>query len=82
MGALEEILRENTSALKENTARVNVYIETTEKALEFQQDLIKQMVSHEQMIQSKWVSALIKWGGWTTAALVVMIEVYVKTRGG
>jgi len=34
------------------------------------------------MIQNKWVSAIIKWGGWATAALVALIEVYAKMKGG
>ena len=87
MGELERLLKDNTDAINRNTAymqtltaKVETYIETSEKALEFHKELINKLVTFEQQMQKKWVDALLKWGGWIVAAVAGIIGTYFGVR--
>ena len=89
MGELENLISENTKAVHRNTnemgnliAETKAYRETSEKALDFQKGLIKQMLKHEQEMQSRILAAAIKWGGWIIGILVALGEVIVRIIPG
>jgi len=80
MGELERLLKDNTDAINRNTAyvqmlstKVETYIETSEKALEFHKELIQKLVNFEQQMNKKWTDAAIKWGGWIVTAIIGII---------
>jgi len=86
---LEQELRANTTALHRNTNEVaalkvetKAYRESTEKSVNFLQDLVNRFVKHEQEIQKKWQAAAIKWGGWIAAGIIGIFEGYRLIQGG